>query len=596
VEEIVVKLLTVKSVRFNIEDNSRAHHTDEYALTQKSDGKAASLVVRRGQPFDIDIDFDRAFDEEKEDLKLIFATGKFPSITNATKVEIILSKEDMPGKWGAAIKEKNGQTIKLKIFTPPDCYVGKWCFQVRAFSKTPMPDKPPVCKVYAHSPLLYILFNPWCKDDQVYHHDKDLLEEYVLNESGRIFIGGKRSIYSRVWDFGQFENPVLDCILGLFDQKNFRMEYRGDPVKIVRRLTSLVNSNDNDGIVVGNWSGEYQDGTSPCDWASSVDVMKTYCVTKEPVCFGQCWVFSAILTTCCRALGIPARSVTNFDSAHDTDGSMTIDRFFDEKYGYNEELSTDSIWNFHVWNDAWMARPDLNDKDYGGWQACDATPQETSDGIYSCGPCPLLAIKRGEVDVKYDAAFIFAEVNGDVVEWTQSFDGSMSKKIKENKVGFNISTKRPACLPKHKWCPGDPTHDEEWQDITSEYKYTEDPAAERAAVLRANQHSTRRDIYDKPEEGCEAPGIVTLGEKFQVEVSFTNPLPTSLTGTGLTVHGPGERLVSKYKPGLVANNETFEYQVDIIPQKRGKRSFTILFNSKELTNITGLCVVEVKNA
>ena len=35
--------------------------------------------------------------------------------------------------------------------------------------------------------------------------------------------------------------------------------------------------------------------------------------------------------------------------------------------------------NFHVWNDCWMARPDLP-TGYGGWQAIDATPQETSDG------------------------------------------------------------------------------------------------------------------------------------------------------------------------------------------------------------------------
>ena len=39
------------------------------------------------------------------------------------------------------------------------------------------------------------------------------------------------------------------------------------------------------------------------------------------------------------------------------------------------------MWNFHVWNECWMARPDLQ-AGYGGWQAVDATPQETSDGIY----------------------------------------------------------------------------------------------------------------------------------------------------------------------------------------------------------------------
>lgn len=39
--------------------------------------------------------------------------------------------------------------------------------------------------------------------------------------------------------------------------------------------------------------------------------------------------------------------------------------------------------NFHVWNDCWMARHDLP-KGYGGWQAIDATPQETSEGFFHC--------------------------------------------------------------------------------------------------------------------------------------------------------------------------------------------------------------------
>ena len=43
------------------------------------------------------------------------------------------------------------------------------------------------------------------------------------------------------------------------------------------------------------------------------------------------------------------------------------------------ELDTDSVWNFHVWNEVWMTRPDLQ-AGYGGWQAIDATPQETSEG------------------------------------------------------------------------------------------------------------------------------------------------------------------------------------------------------------------------
>lgn len=43
------------------------------------------------------------------------------------------------------------------------------------------------------------------------------------------------------------------------------------------------------------------------------------------------------------------------------------------------ELDLDSVWNFHVWNEVWMTRPDLEGM-YGGWQAIDATPQESSGG------------------------------------------------------------------------------------------------------------------------------------------------------------------------------------------------------------------------
>lgn len=39
-----------------------------------------------------------------------------------------------------------------------------------------------------------------------------------------------------------------------------------------------------------------------------------------------------------------------------------------------------------------------------------------------CGPCPVKAIKEGDVYLNYDAPFIFSEVNGDKVFWMVSKD------------------------------------------------------------------------------------------------------------------------------------------------------------------------------
>ncbi|KAF6022093.1 F13A1 [Bugula neritina] len=369
------------------------------------------------------------------------------------------------------------EMVELLIYSPPKCAVGKWNLKFDAVyvdddvKLYPCPQtrlllhKHTYCsmhgvKVSYHFLELY---------DAVYMKDETWRKEYVLNDTGKIYTGNYKQIYGRPWNFGQFESISLETALYVLNElTKIPITFRGSPTLISRKMSALVNSSDDNGILTGRWDGEYSDGVSPTKWTGSVAILQKYMETKQPVEYGQCWVFSGVMTTVCRALGIPTRSVTNFASAHDTDGSLTIDMHWDENEEHMPELDTDSVWNFHVWNECWMTRPDLQEG-YGGWQAVDATPQETSDGIYCAGPASLVAIKNGNVGVTFDTPFIFAEVNADKVHWVKQKDGSVEKLFERRVVGKKISTKRAGSsrdFSVDMWNP-------DREDITDQYKYPE---------------------------------------------------------------------------------------------------------------------------
>ena len=54
---------------------------------------------------------------------------------------------------------------------------------------------------------------------------------------------------------------------------------------------------------------------------------------------------STHLLPVCRALGLPCRSVTNFVSAHDTNASLTVDKFFS---GDGRELTSKGAYTYDV--------------------------------------------------------------------------------------------------------------------------------------------------------------------------------------------------------------------------------------------------------
>lgn len=54
--------------------------------------------------------------------------------------------------------------------------------------------------------------------------------------------------------------------------------------------------------------------------------------------------------------------------------------------------------------------------------------------MFCCGPCPVSAIREGNLKVKYDAPFVFAEVNADIIYWMVQRNGQRKKVTDSNKV------------------------------------------------------------------------------------------------------------------------------------------------------------------
>ncbi|KAJ8011743.1 hypothetical protein DPEC_G00061430 [Dallia pectoralis] len=426
------------------------------------------------------MDLSRPFNSKADDLHLDLKTGPRPMVSKNTHIIIPLVGELQDEGWEAKIVEQNSNRIKLSINSDPKAVIGQYKLTVTVTC--------PNGEAATHDPGkdIVILFNPWCEDDTVYLDEEEERKEYVLNDTGRLYYGTEKQIGARTWNYGQFHDGILEACLYVLEKSAILPSARGDSVNVVRVISAMINSQDDNGVLVGNWTGEYAGGVSPTTWSGRVDILKEYHKKGMPVKYGQCWVFAGVTTTVLRCLGVPCRSVTNFQSAHDSDVSLTYDVYLDENMEPINKLNGDSVWNFHVWNDCWMARPDLP-PGMGGWQAVDSTSQETSQGTFCCGPASVTAIRTGQVYLKYDTPFVFAEVNSDKIYWQKNRDGTFRQIHSEKKaVGHCISTKALGSDKR--------------SDITHLYKHAEGSEEERIAVETASRYGSKPDIYTKSKD------------------------------------------------------------------------------------------------
>ncbi|XP_045050973.1 protein-glutamine gamma-glutamyltransferase E [Desmodus rotundus] len=454
--------LRLQNINWQAAANQREHHTDKY--------NSQVVVLRRGQSFSFSLTLSQHFRYE-DSLEFITSTGPSPSESARTKAVFPLSSVSSGSGWNAQLVHQRDSTLTISISSPATAPIGWYTLSMQISS-------------HGNNATLklgtfILLFNPWLQADAVFMSNQAEREEYVMEDSGAIFVGSANRINMVGWNFGQFEGDILNICLSILDNSlNFRRDpatdvaRRGDPKYVGRVLSAMVNSNDDNGVVVGNWSGNYVGGRDPRNWNGSVEILKDWKKSGfRPVRYGQCWVFAGTLNTVLRCLGIPSRVVTNFNSAHDTDRNLSVDVYYDPK-GNPLDKGSDSVWNFHVWNEAWFVRNDLGSS-YNGWQVLDSTPQERSQGVFQCGPASVSGIREGDVHLDFDMPFIFAEVNADRITWIYDANRNSEKQNSSDThtIGRYISTKAVGSYSR--------------VDITEKYKYPEGSSQEREIFDKA---------------------------------------------------------------------------------------------------------------
>ncbi|XP_003476471.2 protein-glutamine gamma-glutamyltransferase 6 [Cavia porcellus] len=575
--------------------NGAAHRTQEYACSE--------LVVRRGQLFHISLHLTGVLDRE-ETLTLTVETGPQASEALHTKAVFQTAELEVGDAWTATKEAQKGDTVTVSLTSPPDAVIGRYLLSARASSRRKHSDR--------KLGEFVLLFNPWCPEDDVFLASEEERQEYVLNDSGIIFRGVEKHIRAQGWNYGQFEEDILHICLSILDRSPSYQEdpatnvsYRHNPVYVTRVISAMVNSNNDRGVVQGQWQGKYGGGTSPLHWRGSVAILQKWFKGKyKPVKYGQCWVFAGVMCTVLRCLGIPTRVVSNFNSAHDTDRNLSVDKYVDSFGRTLEDLTEDSMWNFHVWNESWFARQDLGPA-YDGWQVLDATPQEESEGVFQCGPASVTAIREGDIHLAHDGPFVFAEVNADYITWLWHEDESQERVYSDTKkVGRCISTKAVGSNSR--------------VDITDLYKYPEGSQKERQVYRKAmkkllsveargqrsriqgpNRHGLQQDDFPEPPTKPSITGKFkvleppVLGHDLKLALSLANLTSQALK---VQVNLSGATILYTRKPVAEILHESHTVKLDLQEEKKIPITISYSQYKKDLTEdkkilLAAMCLV-----
>jgi len=293
------------------------------------------------------------------------------------------------------------------------------------------------------------------------------------------------------------------------------------------------------------YDDSYCKGNSPYLWTGSVQIIEEFLkLGGSSVKYGQCWVMAGLMTTLCRALGLPARPVTAFVSPVDTQDTMTVDRYLD-RFGEIQQdgpsaSQTGTLWTYHTWCDVWMHRPDQV-PEYSGWQAADPCRIFRDNRNFvkgSCGPCPVEALRKGDLGQKDDVDAFFS-----------SMDAYVRYFYEDEESGWGYSPFNQFKCPVSRYLLTksvgkiDEEGDDDCEDLTPHYRDSERTEAEKWVTFNScrglkdlpayeyqaaafnwidyNRNETDDRNFDVTFDFA-TPESVMIGQRFTIPVVITN--------------------------------------------------------------------------
>ncbi|KAJ7413079.1 erythrocyte membrane protein band 4.2 [Willisornis vidua] len=277
---------SVKKCDFKIPMNNNNHHTEEITTER--------LIVRRGQPFTITVHFSAPVHNYLQQMKRTSlvaqtAAGSHPSKADEIQTEFPISSLGDQKQWSAAVEEQDLCFWTLSVTTPANAPIGQYALFLRTSQSS-----------YSLGKFI-LLFNPWCRDDEVFLANEAQRQEYILNQEGIIYSGTENAVIAQPWDFSQFEEDIVDiCFrllrLGEHHEGHKDLIQRKSPVHVCRAVAAVLNCNEVKGILTQCEAGQYYNRTSPSKWLGNSPMLQQWIASKlQPVHYGQCWVFAAFM-------------------------------------------------------------------------------------------------------------------------------------------------------------------------------------------------------------------------------------------------------------------------------------------------------------